>query len=60
MSSFYLPTIYKISGHAVAYWLRHYATGRKVAGSKPDDMNVFFFSLPNPSSSTKLWGSLSL
>jgi hypothetical protein len=23
-------------GHAVAYWLRHYATSRKVAGSIPD------------------------
>jgi hypothetical protein len=27
------------SGHAVAYWLRHYATNRKVAGSIPDEVN---------------------
>jgi hypothetical protein len=25
--------------HAVAYWLRHYDTGRKVAGSRPDEVN---------------------
>jgi hypothetical protein len=29
-------------------WLRHYATGRKVAGSSPDEMDCF--NLPNPSS----------
>jgi hypothetical protein len=29
-------------GHAVAYWLRHYVTGRKVAGSRPDEVNEFF------------------
>jgi hypothetical protein len=23
----------------VAYWLRHYATNRKVAGSRPDEVN---------------------
>jgi hypothetical protein len=32
-------------------WLRHYATSRKVAGSKPDEVD--FFNLPNPSSRTK-------
>jgi hypothetical protein len=26
-------------GHAVAWWLRHYATNRKVAGSIPDEVN---------------------
>jgi hypothetical protein len=26
-------------GHAVAWWLSHYATNRKVAGSIPDEMN---------------------
>jgi hypothetical protein len=26
-------------GHAVAQWLRHYATNRKVAGSVTDDAN---------------------
>jgi uncharacterized Fe-S radical SAM superfamily protein PflX len=30
--------------------LRHYATGRKVAGSSPDEVD--FFNLPNPSSCT--------
>jgi hypothetical protein len=25
-------------GHAVAYWLRHHATNRKVAGSIPDEV----------------------
>jgi hypothetical protein len=25
----------------------HYARSRKVAGSVPDEMNVFFFNLPN-------------
>jgi hypothetical protein len=29
-------------GHAVAYWSRNYATIRKVAGSRPDEMNEFF------------------
>jgi hypothetical protein len=26
-------------GHAVAWWLRYYATNRKVAGSRPDEVN---------------------
>jgi hypothetical protein len=26
-------------GHAVAWWLRHYTTKRKVAGSIPDEAN---------------------
>jgi hypothetical protein len=29
-------------GRAVAYWLRHYATDRKVAGPRPDEVNDFF------------------
>jgi hypothetical protein len=29
-------------GHAVAEWLRHYATNRKVTGSRPDEVNEFF------------------
>jgi hypothetical protein len=29
-------------GHAVAYWLRHYATIRMVAGSEPGEMSSFF------------------
>jgi hypothetical protein len=26
-------------GHAIAWWLRHYATNRKVVGSRPDEVN---------------------
>jgi hypothetical protein len=26
-------------------WLRHYATSRKVAGSRPDEVNYFCFSI---------------
>jgi hypothetical protein len=37
-----------IMGHAVAQWLRHYATSRKISGSRPDEVNGFF-NLPNPS-----------
>jgi hypothetical protein len=29
-------------GHAVSYWLRHYATGHKVARSRPDGVNDFY------------------
>jgi hypothetical protein len=29
-------------GHALAYWLRHYATNRKVAGSIPDEAILKF------------------
>jgi hypothetical protein len=42
-------------GHAVAKWLRHYATSRKVAGSRPDE--VVFSNLPNPSGSSMALGS---
>jgi hypothetical protein len=27
--------------HFVAYWLRHYATSRKIAGSRPDEVHFF-------------------
>jgi hypothetical protein len=27
-------------GETVAYWLKHYATSRKVAGSIPDEANL--------------------
>jgi hypothetical protein len=37
--------------------MRHYATSRKVAGSSPDEVDFFFFSLPNPSSHTMAPGS---
>jgi hypothetical protein len=30
-------------GHAVEQWLRHYATIQKVADSRPDEVNDFFF-----------------
>jgi hypothetical protein len=43
---------------AIAYWLRHYATNRKVTGSIPDE--VTFSNLPNPSGRTRPWSSLSL
>jgi hypothetical protein len=29
----------------VMYWLKRYATSLKVAGSKPDEVNEFFFSI---------------
>jgi hypothetical protein len=29
----------KKRGHAEALWIRHYATSRKVAGSRPDEAN---------------------
>jgi hypothetical protein len=29
-------------GHVVAQWLRHYATGRKVVGLRPDEVNEIF------------------
>jgi hypothetical protein len=48
----------RILGHAVAYWLRHYAINQKVAGSIPDE--VIFLNLSNPSSHTRPWGLLSL
>jgi hypothetical protein len=28
-------------GHAVAWWLKQYATSRKVARSRPDEVNEF-------------------
>jgi hypothetical protein len=31
-----------VYGHAVAQWLGHCATSRKVAGSRPDEVNEFF------------------
>jgi hypothetical protein len=45
------PSIHIFSRDAVACWLRHYATSRKVAGSSPDEVD-FFLNLPNPSSLT--------
>jgi hypothetical protein len=42
---------------AVVLWLKQYAISRKVAGSRPDEVN--FFNLPNPSCRTSPWGLLS-
>jgi hypothetical protein len=42
-------------GYAVAYWLRHYAASRKVAGSSPDEVD--FLNRPNPSGRTMALGS---
>jgi hypothetical protein len=30
-------------GHAGLYWFRHYATSRRIAGSRPDEVIYFFF-----------------
>jgi hypothetical protein len=35
--------------------LRHYATNRKVASSRPNEVN-YFFNVPNPSSRSRPWG----
>jgi hypothetical protein len=36
--------------------LRHYATSRKIVGSRHDYVTIFFFNLPNPSSWTMALG----
>jgi hypothetical protein len=41
-----------VVGYAVAYWLRHYSTSRKVTGSRPDEVNEFFAIFSNPSGRT--------
>jgi len=38
----YLSQIPCEMGHAVALWLRHYATNRQVAGSIPDGVTGIF------------------
>jgi hypothetical protein len=43
-------------GQAVAQWLRHCATNRKVAGSIPDGV-IGIFHLRNPSGCTMALGS---
>jgi hypothetical protein len=43
-----------MKGHAVAWWLRHYATRQKVAGLRPNEVNEFF-NLPLPSSFSRPW-----
>jgi hypothetical protein len=47
-----------IFGHAVEQWLSGCVTSRKVAGSRPDEVNAFFNS-PNASGRTRPWGLLS-
>jgi hypothetical protein len=41
---FYISELYSeysiVWGHAVALWLRYYATSWKVAGSRPDVVNL--------------------
>jgi hypothetical protein len=53
------PTFYVLSNirPGKGSWLWHYAISRKVAGSIPDEIIAFFFSLPNPSSRTTVLGS---
>jgi hypothetical protein len=46
-------------GRAVDYWLRRYATSRKVACLIPDEA-IAFFNIPNPSGRTRSRGLLSL
>jgi hypothetical protein len=41
-------------GQTVAYWLRRYATSRKVTGAKPDE--VIVFNLPNAFNLNRPWG----
>jgi hypothetical protein len=36
------PAYIYIAGHAVAQWLRHCATNRKVAGQIPNGITAFF------------------
>jgi hypothetical protein len=48
-SAFVIFTLFTFN-FRLHYWLRHYATSRKVAGSIPDEVNGFL-NWPNPSSS---------
>jgi hypothetical protein len=38
---FFIKTGCHRGGHPVTYWLRHYATSQKVAGSIPDEVIEF-------------------
>jgi hypothetical protein len=40
--------------------LRHYATSRKVAGLKPDEISYFFVNIPNTSDRSRHWYLFSL
>jgi hypothetical protein len=50
-----LTSFWAVRRHAVAYWLRHYATSRELSGSSPDEVD--FFNLSDPSSRTMALGS---
>jgi hypothetical protein len=51
-----LPSPFTYRGHAVAQWLRHCATNRKVTGSIPDGV-IGIFHWHNPSGRTMSLGS---
>jgi hypothetical protein len=38
-----LLTVHVTMGHAVMYWLKHYVISRKVAGSRPDELNFSIY-----------------
>jgi hypothetical protein len=46
-------------GH-LSLLLRYYGKSWKVARSRLDEVNIFFFNLPNPSGRPRPWGLLSL
>jgi hypothetical protein len=52
----FVPCSFSRTGHAVAQWLRHYAASRKVAGSSPDEVDLFL-NRPNPFGRTMALGS---
>jgi hypothetical protein len=44
LSKYFLSYLLAL-GHAVALWLRHYATSQNFVGSRADEVNEFFFSI---------------
>jgi hypothetical protein len=38
----YIYTHTHFWGHAVAFWLMHYATSQKVVGARPNEVNYFY------------------